>query len=90
MIRVSDYLLPECRSLISVRDGVEAKIDELNERIEAWAAALLHANGDEHDTLGMAIDHASDEIARLEGRIDMLDDELGYRRSDDPGRPIVL
>jgi hypothetical protein len=90
MLNISPYLRQPCRSLAELRLETLLAIADKAERIRIWSAAIEHANGDEHDTLGLAIDHASDELARLEDRLDQLDDELGHRRDDDPGLPLVL
>ena len=90
MLNISPYLRPPCRSLSELREETLAAIADKAERIRIWTAAIIWANGEEHDTLDLAIDHASDELARLEDRLDQLDDELGHRRDDDPGYPMVL
>lgn len=78
------------RSLAELREETVDHITVLADRLAVWQHAILSAGGEEHDTLGVAIDLASDELAALEDRLDQLDDEMGNRRDDDPGMPLVL
>lgn len=75
---------PNLDLLRSDRDEIEGRIEELDAQLmtmKARAAGLLV----EHEQLCEAIDRTSDEVGRLERRLDDLNEDIPMERTWTPG-----
>ena len=89
----SDYLMLRLRELTEFHDEIEAKLAAFTDKQHALSLSLLHADHPiAYDEIAQAIDQLSDEIAALQDRLDMIEEEIAWRDRCEERRdtPIVV